>query len=214
MSKPPTKPIVVIGGGGHASVIVDILRQQKRDIVAIISPDDISSRNIFQGIECLKRDDDILRFNQKEVLLVNGVGTLPGSVIRAKLNEYYKKLGYSFETLVADTAYVSQYAKLHEGVQIFPGAIIQPGAIIFAHTIINTRAIIEHDTRLGENNFVAPGAIICGQCITDENVFIGAGATVIQNINIGANATVMANALVAEDILPYQKVYAARAITR
>lgn len=208
------KPVVVIGGGGHASVIVDMLRQQKREIVAIISPGETSIRAVFQEIEILKRDEDILRFYQDDVVLINGVGALPGSVGRAKLNKYFKNLGYTFETLVADTAYVSPYAVLHEGVQIFPGAIIQTGAVIGAHTVINTRAVIEHDVKLGECNFVAPGAVVCGQCITDENVFIGAGATVIQNIELGAGATIMANALVTENILPHQKVYAARAIIR
>ncbi|HBC9087568.1 TPA: acetyltransferase [Citrobacter koseri] len=208
------KPVIVIGGGGHASVIVDMLKQQKRDIAAIISPDDTSARKTFQGMDILKKDEDVLRFNQDEVVLINGVGVLPGSNSRAKLNNYFKRLGYTFEILVADTAYVSPYAVLHEGVQVFPGATIQPGVVIHAHTVVNTRAIIEHDVKLGECNFVAPGAIVCGQCSTDVNVFIGAGATVIQNIELGAGAMVMANALVTENILPHQKVYAARAIIR
>ena len=32
------KPLVIIGGGGHASVIVDILKRQKREIVAVMTP--------------------------------------------------------------------------------------------------------------------------------------------------------------------------------
>ncbi|KFB98278.1 putative transferase [Trabulsiella guamensis ATCC 49490] len=212
--RPSTKPIVVIGGGGHASVIVDILKQQKRDIAAIISPDDVSGRKVFDNIHVLKCDDDISCFHQNDVVLVNGIGALPGSAIRRKVNEFFKNKGYSFETLVADTAFVSPYAVLFEGVQIFPGAIVQPGVIIHSHSVINTRAVIEHDVELGEYNFVSPGAVVCGQCKTGENVFIGAGATVIQNINLGASSAVMANALVTENLLPNQKVYAARAVIR
>ncbi|KNC91469.1 NeuD/PglB/VioB family sugar acetyltransferase [Trabulsiella odontotermitis] len=208
------KPIVVIGGGGHASVIVDILKQQKREIAAIISPDDVSGRKVFKDIDILQHDADISLFKQEDVVLINGIGALPGSAVRMKVNEFFKNRGYTFETLVADTAYVSPYAILSEGVQIFHGAIVQPGAVIQSHSVINTRAVIEHDVKLGEYNFVSPGAVVCGQCRTDANVFIGAGATVIQNIKLGAGSAIMANALVTENILPNQKVYAARAVIR
>ncbi|TNP30100.1 hypothetical protein FIB22_22330 [Escherichia coli] len=79
---------------------------------------------------------------------------------------------------------------------------------------MNTRVVIEHDVSLGAYNVISPGAIICGQCKTEERVFIGAGAIVIQNIEIGSRAAIMANALVAENIHPQQKVYASRGIVR
>ncbi|EES1794492.1 acetyltransferase [Escherichia coli] len=208
------KPLVIIGGGGHASVIVDILKRQKREIVAIISPDDITQRKVYSGINVFSNDNEIFRFQPKDIRLINGIGALPDSEVRYKVNLYFEKMGYSFETIVADNAYVSPFAFLEEGVQIFPGAIIQPGTHIGAHTIINTRVVIEHDVSLGAYNVISPGAIICGQCKTEERVFIGAGAIVIQNIEIGSRAAIMANALVAENIHPQQKVYASRGIVR
>ncbi|TNZ44854.1 shikimate dehydrogenase, partial [Vibrio parahaemolyticus] len=42
-------PLVIIGGGGHASVLVDLLRNQNRTILAVMSPDDISTRQAFDG---------------------------------------------------------------------------------------------------------------------------------------------------------------------
>ncbi|WP_336240150.1 acetyltransferase [Citrobacter werkmanii] len=208
------KPLVIIGGGGHASVIVDILKKQKREIIAIISPDDITQRKVYSGIDVFSNDNEISRFQPEDIRLINGIGALPGSEIRYKVNLRFEKMGYSFETIVADNAYVSPFAFLEEGVQIFPGAIIQPGSHIGAHTIINTRAVIEHDVSLGAYNVISPGAIICGQCKTEEHVFIGASATVIQNIEIGSRAAIMANALVAENIRSQQKVYAPRATVR
>ncbi|WP_433640179.1 acetyltransferase [Kluyvera georgiana] len=208
------KPLVIIGGGGHASVIVDMLKQQKRDIVAIISPDDVTKRNVYTGIDVLTNDNEIVRFKPEDVRLVNGIGALPGSEIRYKVNLFFKRMGYTFETIVADNAYVSSFSFLEEGVQIFPGAIVQTGSHIGAHTIINTRATIEHDVLLGAYNSISPGVIICGQCKTEEHVFIGAGATVIQNIEIGSRATIMANTLVTENVQPQQKIYAPRALVR
>ncbi|EHG7581693.1 MULTISPECIES: acetyltransferase [Citrobacter] len=208
------KPLVIIGGGGHASVIVDILKQQNRDIIAIISPDDISKRNIFEGLNVFSNDIDIAKFKPDEVRLINGIGVLPGSEIKYKVTLFFKSMGYIFETVVANDAYVSPFASLDEGVQIFPGVIVQPGSHIGAHTVINTRATIEHDVILGAYNAISPGAIICGQCKTEDHVFIGAGATVIQNVEIGSKATIMANALVTDNVKSQQKVYAPRALIR
>nr|WP_254612701.1 acetyltransferase [Lelliottia amnigena] len=212
--KAETKPIVIIGGGGHASVLVDILKQQGRKIVAVISPDDTQNRHVYNDIEIIKKDSDISRFPTSDILLVNGIGILPGSSLRFKMTDYYSNLGFKFETVVASTAIISPFAILGAGSQVLHGAIIQAGANIGSHCVINTRAVIEHDVHLGSHNFISPGAIICGQCKSEEGVFVGAGATVIQNIELGAGCSVMANALVSRNVLPRQKVYTSQAIVR
>jgi len=190
------KPLIIIGGGGHASVLVDILRAQNRQIIALISPDDVSSRTVFSGIPQFKSDEEINNFSPKEVLLVNGIGMLPRSNFKRRINEHFLSLNYHFETVIADSAIVSNYANLGEGVQIFSGSIIQAGAIIGDHSIINSGVIIEHDARIGRYNHIAPRAVICGQSLTQEDVFVGAGATVIQNIMIAEQAIVAAGAIV------------------
>ncbi|MDI7659363.1 acetyltransferase [Cronobacter universalis] len=208
------KPIVLIGGGGHASVVADILKQQGRDIIAIISPNVFSKCSIFNNIDIFEKDEEILRFNPAQVVLVNAIGVLPGKHIRKKINEYYLEKGYHFESVVSDGAYISPYAKLKPGVQIFTGAIIQAGVIIEDHTIINSGAVIEHDCYIGKYNFVAPRAVICGQCKTEEDVFIGANATVVQSIHLNQGVIIGANALVTKDIFSGQRVYAQRSVIR
>jgi sugar O-acyltransferase (sialic acid O-acetyltransferase NeuD family) len=190
------KPLIIIGGGGHASILVDILRSQNRQILALISPADVSSRTVFSGIPQFKNDEEIHDFSPKEVLLVNGIGMLPRSNLKRKINEYFISLGYHFESVIADSAIVSRYAHLGDGVQVFPGSIIQTGAIIGDHSIINSGVIIEHDANIGRYNHIAPRTVICGQSLTQEDVFVGAGATVIQNIMIAEQAIVAAGAIV------------------
>lgn len=200
MSNAKLKPILVIGGGGHASVLVDILRSQNREILAIICPDDISERDIFSGIEHLRNDDDVLRFSVEEVLLVNGIGMLPRSDLKRKLNQYYLSLGYQFETVIADNSQVSSFATIETGAQIFAGAIIQAGVVVRAHSVINSGVIIEHDCKIGPYNHIAPGAILCGQVISHSNVYVGAGAIVIHNINLGGNCIVGAGTTILKNV--------------
>lgn len=214
MSNLERKPLVIIGGGGHASVLVDILRSQQRKILAIVSPEDISQRRVFASLIHLKNDDDVLGFSPNVVHLVNGIGMLPKSGLKRKLNEYFLSMGYIFETVISDNAQVSSFAEIEQGAQIFSGAIIQAGAVIGAHTIINSGVIIEHDCMIGQYNHIAPKAILCGQVTTHNNVYIGANATVIQNITLEQSSIVGAGAIVTKNISSEQICYSSRSILK
>ena len=210
MNEPDLKPLIIIGGGGHASVLVDILKVQKREILAVICPDNLSQRSVFNGILHLSKDEDVLNYPPDSVRLVNGIGVLPRSNLKKKLNQYYLSLGYQFETVISEQAWISTEAVIETGVQVFAGAIIQTGAKISAHTIINSKALIEHDSVIGRYNHVAPNATICGQVETSENVYVGASSTLIQNIKLDQNVIVGAGAIVTKDLRIDDVCYSSR----
>lgn len=194
------KPLLIIGAGGHASVLVDILRQQKREISGIVSPMLESQSKVFDGIEHFKNDDDILKFGKHTVKLVNGIGSLPGNNLRAFIYEKFKALGYEFEMVISNHSIISEFAKLEEGVQILTGAIVQTNACIGANSIINTGSIIEHDCIIGKNNHIAPGVTLSGQVTTSEYVHIGTGASVIHSVSIGNNVVIGSGTTITKNI--------------
>jgi len=204
------KPIVIIGGGGHASVLVDILRSQNRKILTVICPDEINARPVFSGIAHHKNDDEIFKYKPENVLLVNGVGMLPKSNMRRKLNQYFLSHGYKFETVISNGARISQFALIEEGAQVFAGAVIQVGAIVGSHSIINSSTLIEHDCTIGNYNHIAPRATLCGQVTTQDDVFVGAGATIIQNIRLEEGSVVGAGALVTKNLFKNEVCYPSR----
>lgn len=203
-------PIVIIGGGGHASVLTEILLTQGRKILAVVSPEGINQRPVFKGMVNLKSDEDVLTFDKEKVRLVNGIGMMPKSNFKKKINEYFLSLGYRFETVIADSALVSPYSKIEAGAQILPRAIIQIGATIGSHSIINTGALVEHDCSVGTYNHIAPKATLCGQVETKDNVYIGAGSTVIQGISIASGTVVGAGATLTQSVKENTIVYPAR----
>lgn len=208
-------PIVVIGGGGHAAVLVDILLSQNRKILAVVSPDDLQERHVFAGLERLRSDDEVKdKYEPGKVKLVNGIGMMPGSVLKKRVNEEYLALGYEFESVIANDALISPFAKIGVGVQIFSGAIVQTDALIEAHSTINSGSIIEHDCIVGAYNHVAPGATLCGNVRTGKSVFIGAGATVIQGVCLGCNSTVAAGVAVLKSLDKQQIIYPAKSTTK
>lgn len=189
-----------MGAGGHAAVLMDTLRQQESEVLALFSPVSDNSRKVLQGIRHYQQDDDVLTFSPDDIQLVNGVGSLPGSTLRAQIFLQFTALGYQFKTVIAESAIVSAYAELGQGVQVMAGAIIQAGAVIGANTIINTGAIIEHDCVIGEHNHIAPGVIISGDVITEDYVHIGTGASIIQGIKLANHVVVSAGVAVTKNV--------------
>ncbi|MGS3174633.1 acetyltransferase [Aeromonas sanarellii] len=203
------KPVIVLGAGGHASVLVDMLRSQGVVPIALVAPAAGTPRAALADIPLL-HDEEILTHHPDEVVLVNGIGSLPGNLLRATLFARYRALGYRFASVVSAQAMVSDYAVLEEGVQVMAGAIIQAGTRIGANSIINTGAIVDHDCHLGSDNHVAPGAVLSGGVVTGERVHIGTGAAVIQGISIGADAVVGAGATLTRPLGEKQIAYVAR----
>lgn len=214
------KPVVMIGAGGHATVLADILLRQGETIVAVIDPDVLKERSIFHQlvkdgvIRHHRQDSDIELFPPESVYLVNGVGMMPASTVRKCLDQAFLAQGYKFAMVIADSAEVSPYAILDSGVQVLAGAIIQAGARIGAHSIINTFALVEHDSVIGKYNHLAPRATVCGQVITGDDVFIGAGATVIQGISLGDRVIVGAGAILTKDLTKDCIAYPPRTVNR
>lgn len=200
------KPLIIIGGGGHASVLVDLLRSQGREILGVVSPDDISNRSAFEGLRHYRNDEDVLNYSRDEILLVNGIGALPRSDFRKKLSQYYSRHGFMFESVISQFAHVSDFAQVESGGQVLTGAIVQAGARIGSHTIINTGAIVEHDCEIGDFNHVAPGAVLCGHVSTGNNVYIGGGVNIVPNVKIKHNSVIGAGALIIKDITESQLV--------
>ncbi len=199
--------MILIGGGGHASVLTDIILSQGQNILAVISPCEIESRSVFAGIRHIKEEREISEFSPEEVLCVNAIGMLPNSEQRKTIANRYRSLGYRFASVIAKSAQISQFSFLDDGVQVLQGAVIQAGAVIGAGSIVNTGAVIDHDSVLGALNHIASGARICGGVTLEDEVFVGAGATITQSVNIGRGAVVGAGAIVNKNIVSYGTIY-------
>lgn len=194
-----SKPVIILGAGGHAKVVFDILQLTGAEIIGIISPDETRGRFCF-GIEVLGNDEVVATYSPEDVILANGIGHLVRKDIRKKISVKMRQQGYSFASLVHPSATIAGDVDLAEGVQIMAGAIIQPGTSVSEDSIINSGAIVDHDCKIGKNCHVAPGAVCCGNVHIGDNTFIGAGATIIQNIRIGESSVIAAGATIYKDI--------------
>lgn len=191
------KPIIILGAGGHASVLIDILISCSEQIIGILTPEKIQSWN---GIEVIGNDDKLLEYQPDQVLLVNAIGSVKQPTLRAKIYQVCKEKGYSFANVIHPSAIVSSGATLSEGAQIMAGAIIQTGVQIGENVLVNTRSSIDHDCIIGRNVHIAPGVTISGGVEINDNVHIGTGSVVIQGIKIEDNSVIGAGAVVIHNV--------------
>lgn len=198
------KPVIVIGNGGHAAVLVETLLQQGKKILGFTAP--TKEMNKFQ-LDYLGNDSIIASFSPKDVELVLGIGTVNRTSIRKTLFEKFKKMGYTFVKVIHETAYIAPSVKIGEGVQIMAGVILQSHVEIADNTIINTGTIIDHDTIVFAHVHIATGTNISGGVKIGEQTHIGTGTTIIQSIEIGRNCLVGAGSVVVKNISHDKKVY-------
>lgn len=204
-------PVVLIGGGGHATVLLDILLKQGREVKAYVSPEPSLNKRMFAAIEWIKEDQEVCDlYMADQIELVNGIGSVPGNHLRKRVFNFFKSSGFRFAVIVDGSAVVSPFAELAEGVQVFPGAVINAGSRIACNSIVNTRAGVDHDCQIGEHNHIAPGVTLCGGVFTGESVYLGTGANVIQSVSVGSFSVVGAGATVTKSVGKNTIVYPAR----
>ncbi|WP_078555816.1 acetyltransferase [Bacillus alkalicellulosilyticus] len=198
------RPVIVVGGGGHAKVLIDILKLEGRDIIGV-TENDTSKTNVLD-IPIIGDDDLILTFPKDKIELINGIGSVKTVKVRRDIYTRFTKLGYRFATLIHPSAIIANGVSLDLGVQVMAGAIIQPGCRVGENTIINTRSSIDHDCIIGSHVHIAPGVTLSGGVIVEDNVHVGTSATVIQGISIDVGSCIGAGSVVLKDVKRNSKV--------
>lgn len=193
------KPIIIIGGGGHATVVADALQAAGGSVLGFTDADSTKHQLRQCGLPVLGGDAFVLAgYDRDEVLLANGVGGVRGTDARRTLQLRLQEVGWRFATVIHPTAIVSPHARIGDGVQLLAGSIVQASAVIGEGTIVNTAAIVEHDVEVGDYVHLAPRSLLCGAVTVGNSSHIGAGAIVRQGIQLGRYTVVGAGAVVVK----------------
>jgi UDP-perosamine 4-acetyltransferase len=195
-----TKPVVILGGGGHAHVVIDALRCAGHAVVGVIDPKAEVARTLPAGVPWLGKD--IAQARASDVQLAIGVGSIDVGAknLRPRLFHEAKANGFQVLSFRHPSAIIAGDVELGEGAQVMAGAILQTGTRAGVNCIVNTGASLDHDCRLGDHVHIAPRAVLSGAVEVGDGSHLGTGAVVIQCIRIGAEAMVAAGAVVTRDV--------------
>jgi sugar O-acyltransferase (sialic acid O-acetyltransferase NeuD family) len=204
--------IILVGDGGHAKIIVDILEASSNyNIIGVTSIN--KNNNEFLGYPILGNDSILHEYFNKGINKVAlGLGGYRNNNLRIKMYKLVKKIGFEVVSAVHPHAIISKSVKLGEGNAIFAGAIINPEVRIGNNVIIATGASIDHETVIKDHALISAGVTIGGYVEIEEGVICALGSNVISGIKIGKNALIAAGAVVVNDIMKNAKVFGIPAI--
>lgn len=196
------KDCILIGAGGHARVVRELAELCDANILGVCDPKfQNESGQLWHGLKVLGGDEYLSEVDPDKVMLLNGIGMLPGNRIRQVVFERFTGMGFHFPPLIHPFAWCSSYASIGDGAQLVAGAVVQPGASIGINTIVNTHSSVDHDSLVGAHCHLAPGVTLCGDVRIGDRSFIGAGATVTQAVNVAPETFIKAGTLTTSDVL-------------
>lgn len=201
------RPVLVLGSGGHAKVVIECLRRGGWQIQGIVSPE-LPKGSAYSGYPVLGSDKEILEEQDPTACeVVNGVGSIGSQLRRRELFERYRSRGFYFPAIIHPAAVVPDETAIGDGTQIMAGVIIQPGVSIGENSLLNTRCCVDHDCVVGSHVHLAPGVTISGNVRIGNGVHVGTGATIIQGLNLASGCLVGAGAVVVRNVEAQRMVF-------
>lgn len=193
--------IIILGNGGHAKSLIDIIERENVYEVAGYVVNDQKAETMDEEYPLLGSDADLEQIFQTGIKnAAIGVGFLGKSGLREKLWRNLKEIGFFLPVICDPSAVLARNVKIGEGSFIGKGSIVNADAVIGKMCIINTGAVIEHECEVGDFSHVSVGSVLCGNVKVGSSSLVGANATVIQGMSIGNNCIVGAGTTIRKNL--------------
>lgn len=196
------QPVILIGGGGHAKVVADILEG-----VPSLFPRGYVDARPVEGtwLPHLGTDDRLPE------LLAQGMTQVHVAIgdnrVRERLFRHVLALGFEAPAIISPFARISARARIGRGVVIMPGAVVNADATVADFAVINTCASVDHDCQIGTAAHIGPGTHLAGNVTVGMRSFLGVGCSVPPGVVIGNDVMVGAGSVVVrplpDDVVAY-----------
>ena len=184
------KPIIVIGCGGHALSVIDLISTHRNfEIVGLVGKKKDLGKNIL-GYPVLGTDEDLGLIRSKVNNAVMGIGQIKNAKLRYEKFQLLKSYDYKTPNILSSNSYVSPYASIGEGTSIGHQAIVNADASIGKCCILNSKSLVEHGCSIGDFCHLSTGVLINGDVSLGDNCFIGSGTIIREGINIPNNTVI------------------------
>lgn len=187
--------VVVVGAGGHAREVADIVRAVGAFRFVGFLADAEPAPSDPAAPDYLGPLDNLTDHAQHYALAIGD------SQARARVAARLTELGGTPISAVHPSAHVGPAVTHDDGLIVFPGACLTTNVRLGRHCHVNVNSSISHDCRIGDFVTVSPGSVVCGAVEIGDRTYVGANACIIQNLTLGADVTVGAGAVVSSSLL-------------
>lgn len=193
-----SKAVVIIGSGGHAKVVIELVRAEGKYQIKGCTTGRGESGFVLGDVPILGTDSVL------PATLANGAKkafvAIGDNHLRLRLFVQVSEMGFELINAISPDAVVSPSATLGRGIAIMAGAIINASTQIGDGAIINTNAGVDHDCRIGSGAHIGPGSALAGNVEIGCETFLGVGTCVVPGVRVGSRTIVGAGSVVVRDI--------------
>ena len=176
---------VVIGAGGHAKVIIELIEESGDIIKEIV--DNNPELTEWMGYS-------IIQMQQSDCPIIIAIGN---NRIRKRIAMESKN---NFGKAIHTKSNISKRCFIADGTVVMAGVSINSEVAIGKHCIINTNASVDHECLIADFVHIGPNATLGGNVTVGEGTHIGLGSSVIQGISIGKWVVIGAGTVIIEDV--------------
>ena len=176
--------ILLIGGGGHCRSVIDVIElEDKYTIVGIIDKKELLGQDVL-GYKIIGCDSDLPELYKEYKYALVTIGHISSNVLKVKLFNMLKSIGYNLPVIISPLAYVSKHTFIDEGTVVMHQALINSSTKVGKNCIINSKALIEHDCIIEDSCHISTATVINGGVIVKQNSFIGSNTTIKEYIEV------------------------------
>ena len=184
--------VIIIGTGGHAKVIADIVLRSGDNLVGFLTSD--RDKDTFVGKPIL--GDETAYVEYRDCCFIIAIGN---SKVRERISN--SMAGVEWYTAIHPSSTISRInTSIGGGTVVMANAVINPFAQIGNHCIINTNATVEHDDVIEDFSHISVGTKLAGNVKIGKRTWVGMGATVSNGIRVCEDCMIGAGAVVVKNI--------------
>ena len=194
-------PVIVLGTGKHAEVVIEIIEAQGNyQILGVVSSAPNAPKELL-GYEYLGNFDIFKSLDkQSTIKVVNGLGGWAEQQFRVTMFHKIREQGYVFATVIHPSATIAKNVTIDEGSMVGSNATLMTGAKIGKNVIISSASLIAHHTEIEDHVLISGGVNIGADVIIKKQSIIGFSAVVASRIEVGEKALVATGAVAVKNV--------------
>lgn len=205
-------PIALLGAGGHARVVLAVLKRLGCTVVGCIDEiNPVPADMRLDGVP-VAAPAALSRWGGPDTLALHVA--IGHNATRLGRIEILRAQGWALPVVIDPSAVVEAPEMLGAGSFVAPQAVINPGARLGAGVIVNSGAVVEHDCRIGDGVHLAPRSVLGGHATVGALSLIGMGSVIRDRATVGTGVVLGAGSLVLKSIPDHCTAYGVPATVR
>lgn len=199
-----TKPIVILGAGGFAREVLDVIEAMQAAGEAVEPAGFVVDTEYFKPGQIINDlpvlgDFDWLAEHAAAYSAVCAIGS---PSVRLRMTESAASVGVEFANVIHPRATMTTRVSIGSGVVVTAGVVMTTNVVVRDHVHINLNCTVGHDAVLDRFATLAPGVHVSGSVTIGEGAYLGTGSVILEGIGIGDWSTIGAGAVANRAVEP------------